>query len=75
MNRRSDSHKSFEISVIWRIMFQIPVGKIGAGGLCVCGEGISSYRKHNIEKNTLFLCGILVSKELGAKVHELRRTL
>lgn len=56
-------------------MFQIPVEKIGAGGLCVCGEGISSYRKHNIEKNTLFLCGILVSKELGAKVHELRRTL
>lgn len=36
MNRRSDSHKSFEISVILKIMFQIPVEKIGAGGLCVC---------------------------------------
>ena len=42
--------------------------------VCVCGEGMSSYRNCNIEKNTLFLCGILVSKELGAKVHELRRT-
>lgn len=57
-------------------MFQIPVEKIGAGRLCVCvcGERISSYRKRNMEKNTLFLCGILVSKEVGAKVHELRST-
>lgn len=54
MNRRSDSHKSFEISVILKIMFQIPVEKIGAGGLCVCGEGISSYRKRNIERTLCF---------------------
>lgn len=60
MNRiRSDSRKSFEISAIWRIMFQIPVEKSGVGGLCVCvGGGYAHIESVILKKNILFLCGI-----------------